>query len=86
MKKERRIVTTPHGDIRVVRHNTIAITLVRTRRSIRYHNINYEAKAVAHIEHQKIPKSLLVVKSNCAGWGDPIATYDLRGCEIHLKG
>ncbi len=86
MKKDFRKITTPYGDVRIVRHNTVAITLVRTRKPVKYHSVSYEARDIAHIEHQKIPKSLQVVKSNCAGWGDPIVTYDLHGLEISLKG
>ncbi len=55
------------------------------RRGKKYHGAYYDANEYAHIEHKKIPKLAIVVKSNCGGWADPVETYDLNGNVIYLK-
>ena len=77
-------ITTPYGIVKIVRKDCIAITVVKVRRRRKYHGVIYEANEYAHIEHRKIPRFIQVVKSNCGGWADPVATYDLYGNCIQL--
>lgn len=79
------LVITPYGTIEVVRKDCVAITIVKVRRYRKYHGKHYEANSYAHIEHRSIPKFEQVVKSNCGGWADPVASYDLDGNTIVLK-
>lgn len=79
------IINTRFGQIRIVRKDSVAITVVKMRRRKKYHGIHYEANDFAHIEHKKMPRLLTIVKSNCGGWADPIESYDLEGNVIPLK-
>lgn len=79
------LVNTPYGTIKVVRKDSVAITVVKVRRYKKYHGEHYEANSFAHIEHKKMPTHLQIVKSNCGGWADPVASYDLDGNTIDLK-
>ena len=79
------MIKTPYCNVTPVRKDCLAITIVKVRRRKKYHGIWYEAQEFAHIEHKKIPKFKSLVRSNCGGWADPVATYDLDGNEIALK-
>ncbi len=53
------IVVTPHGGFQIRRKNTVAITVVRTRRPVCHYRMWREQGAVTHIEHRKRPESEL---------------------------
>jgi hypothetical protein len=79
------VINTKYRLVKTVRKDCVAITIVKMRRGKKYHGAYYDANEYAHIEHKKIPKLAIVVKSNCGGWADPVETYDLNGNVIYLK-
>lgn len=78
-------IKTRFGIVRIVRKDCVAVTIVKMRRRKKYHGKYYEANEYAHIEHKRIPRLLMTVKSNCGGWADPVESYDLSGNIIPLK-
>ncbi len=72
-----KIVTTPHGDIVIIRKDVVAISIVKVRHAVIHHKKRCIKDDVVHIEHRKIPSYF-----NCNGWSDYIASYDLNGNEI----
>lgn len=73
------IVVTPHGGFQIRRKNTVAITVVRTKRPVCHYQVLRGQGAVTHIEHRKRPESELRRNLSCCSWATPIATYEMNG-------
>ena len=72
-----KIVTTPHGDITIIRKDVVAISIIKVRHAVIHHKKRRIKDDITHIEHIKIP-----LYFNGNGWSDYIASYDLDGNEI----
>lgn len=72
------IVATPHGKFKIIRKDTVAISVIRILRAVRHHYRPYEAGDLGHVEHRKWPPT----NPTLGPWAEYVATYDLKGNEI----
>jgi len=79
------IISTPHGDFATKRKDVVAISVVRAKRRVRHHRIWLREGETTHIEHRRIPKSIVGVKANISGWAEYVETFNLDGEKLNLK-
>jgi len=49
------IISTQYGDFRIIRKDTVAISIVKAKRQVRHHRKLVEQGEVTHIEHRRVP-------------------------------
>lgn len=76
------MITTPHGEFKIIRKGTVAISVVRAERRVRHHRVEYVEGDLMHIEHRKIPKYLHKITFS---WASHVATYDMDGNRLDLQ-
>jgi len=80
------IVSTPHGDFVINRKGTVAFSVVRIRLAVSHHGQQYQRNDYAPILHSKVPASLASARGNRGHWCEYVASYDLDGNLLNLKG
>ena len=79
------IVKTSFGEFRIVRRDTVAISVVKAKRECIHHRKRLYLGDLAHIEHRKMPKLVCQAKTSVCGWAEWIALFDLEGNQILLE-
>lgn len=72
------VIKTRLGTFQVTRKGAVAISVVKTKHSVRHHGNQYGTGAVTHVEHRKLPK----YPGSDTGWYTWVATFGLDGKEL----
>jgi hypothetical protein len=76
-------VTTPYGEFRLDRKDTVCISVAQCKRPISSRQGRHQAGDYVIVQHRKLPTHSLHIAS---GWGTYVATYSLDGTAIELPG
>ena len=77
------IVTTPHGSFPITRRATVGFSVVRTKHPVGYRRGRVEAGVLVVVEHHKRPTCKALIGGP---WCEYVATYDLQGKKMEVRG